>query len=430
MRAHPGPPALATVALALGSAAAATTLAIHLAMTHHPAPALEGTAYMVQIDPWGGPSPYTKAGEPPDMVTWRDGVALLQARAAARQVLSYPSKLSIVPSDNPKRAEVARTRFTSADFFDAFDTPWLFGSGWEMSDDGLDPGSAGRVVVLSKGANERLFDGHNSVGQAVDIAGEPATVVGVLDHWHPTPLYYDMSGPRFIAPEDIYLPIGIGLELQAFSAWSTNCDGRYPANFDDLLESECVWLTLWVHLLDAEDVVRYRAVLDEHVQHQATMGLLPLPANNRLRSVRALLDSQVTVTRGEQIRVLLALGFLALCLVNVAALMGSWTAHKSHLLGLHRALGARRIHLVGHALLEGTALGVVAALPSIVISAIGLWTLAQQQSLSALVTASTYTVGMLLAVITPVLCAALASAVPIFLACRVKPQSHGNWVTT
>ena len=108
------------------------------------------------------------------------------------------------------------------------------------------------VIVLSRETNENMFGGENSVGQQVLIDGRSFTITGVLDHWAPTPIFYDVNNGAFDDPEDVYIPFSLTEPLKLDSAGNTNCWKDEPVeSFDQFMASECIWIQYWVQLDDA-----------------------------------------------------------------------------------------------------------------------------------------------------------------------------------
>jgi putative ABC transport system permease protein len=104
-------------------------------------------------------------------------------------VLSYKTWRVVQPEDPEQLPFQVQSRSTSGDFFAMFDTPFLYGGGWDKSADDNEE----YVVVLGKEVNEQLFGGANSVGETVVMNGDRYRVTGVLDAWKPMPKCYDIS---------------------------------------------------------------------------------------------------------------------------------------------------------------------------------------------------------------------------------------------
>ena len=148
------------VAIALGVAMTMTAYTVLYVMSRDPIPEKSSQLFSVQIDNGGPRSRKAGDNELPTQLAYRDAMALLNARAARRQVAMHEVPLSVAPADRRLRPFPTFGRAVSADFFAMFDVPMLYGHGWDESDDSRSI----PVVVLSQKLNMRLFGGVNSVG--------------------------------------------------------------------------------------------------------------------------------------------------------------------------------------------------------------------------------------------------------------------------
>ena len=85
------------------------------------------------------------------------------------------------------------------------------------------------------------------------LDGHDYKVVGVLDEWAPTPKFYDLNNGSFDEIEELFVPYGIGQQLEMQSAGNTNCwRNQEINNFQDFINSDCVWIQFWVELHGGE----------------------------------------------------------------------------------------------------------------------------------------------------------------------------------
>ncbi|HSD70018.1 MAG TPA: ABC transporter permease, partial [Woeseiaceae bacterium] len=137
IRRNPVLSALMVAAIATGIGACMTIVNIDYVMSGNPIPHRSKLLYHVQLDSWDPYEAAEEPNEPPDQVTYIDGTALLAAGKARRQVLSYRTGRVIQPEGEGQLPFQVASRSTSADFFPMFDTPFIYGSGWDKSaDDG------------------------------------------------------------------------------------------------------------------------------------------------------------------------------------------------------------------------------------------------------------------------------------------------------
>src|SRR5665811_2586053 len=78
--------ALMVLAIALGIGTSMTTLTVLHVLSGDPLPGRSSALYAPQVDPRDMGN-FQPNGEPPDRVTWIDGMNLLQAKRADRQAL-------------------------------------------------------------------------------------------------------------------------------------------------------------------------------------------------------------------------------------------------------------------------------------------------------------------------------------------------------
>src|ERR1700754_1504730 len=145
--------ALVVALLAFGVSACMVSYAVFRATTSDPIPARSSMLYVPRIDNVG--PAHTVDGQPPDMLSYIDAIALWQAHKAKRQALVYWTKWAVESNDPAIAALPTTGDAVTADFFPMFDVPFRFGNGWSPNDDARHAS----VVVISRALNERLFGG-------------------------------------------------------------------------------------------------------------------------------------------------------------------------------------------------------------------------------------------------------------------------------
>lgn len=356
---------LIVTTLGFGIAACTIVMTMMHSMSADPIAHKSESIYRVQLDNWGPNKPAIEPNEPPEQVTWNDAHNLLQSGPQYKQTASSISWGMVEPEDNNIVPFLAIMRPTFSNFFSIFDTPFLYGGGWDRSND-IQPE---HLVVLSKQTNERVFKGLNSVGKTIRMLATDFTVVGVLDDWHPSPKFYDMSYGAFSDPEDIYLPLGLKKTLQLPHGGINECWQPIEGDhYDAFLQSECVNFQFWVELANDEEKQSYRAFLDHYVEQQRALGRFPRPNNNRLMNVKQWLDYKQVV--GSDIHVLMGLSllFLLVCIINATSLLAAKFSNKSAEIVLRRALGASRKQLFYQQLTETLSFGVLGGLMGLLLS--------------------------------------------------------------
>jgi putative ABC transport system permease protein len=233
---------LMVLGIGLGIAATMTSLTVFYLMGSDPIPSKSSLLHYVQVDNWDPNQAYDPDGNPPDQLNYRDAAALMEAAKADKQTAMYQIVFPVQP-ENPALAPfLASGRATYGAFFAMFDTPFQYGGAWDYDQDL----HHGRVAVLSRETNEKLFGGQNSVGRHVRSNDIDYTVTGVLGNWKPRIRYYDLTTGTLNEPEEIYVPYTTAVEMKTGSAGNNNCWDNSGPGWDAYLQSECIWQQMWV----------------------------------------------------------------------------------------------------------------------------------------------------------------------------------------
>ena len=407
---------LMVLGIALGVGTSMTTLTVMYLMGSDPIPWKSTQLHFVQVDNWDPERAYTQDGDPPDQMTYRDAVALVEAGKADRQTAMYKIAPPIQPANPDIKPFSATGRATYGDFFAMFEPPFTYGGAWNHDQDT----SHDRVVVLSRKQNEKLFGGSDSVGKQVRINDVDFRVVGVLDRWQPRIKYYDLTNGVLDTPEDFFIPFTTSIEMKMPSAGNNNCWNNEDAGWDSYLQSECIWIQTWVQLDSPARLAEYRSYLDNYVSEQKKLGRFPRPMNNRLYDVRGWMENQKVVSSDVEVQSGLSLAFLAVCLLNTIGLLLAKFMRKSGEIGLRRALGASRRQLFMQYMIEAGVIGVSGGVLGLLLTGVGLWVVRHLYSDFAAV--ATLDWAMVLATVLLAIAASLlAGLYPTWRACRVVP---------
>ena len=408
--------ALMVLAIALGIGASMTTLTVLHVLSGDPLPGRSAHLYYPQIDPQDLKG-MTTGKEPPMQVTLIDGMNLLHARRADRQALMTGGEAPVQPAQATIDPFYVPARYTTADFFAMFGTPFLYGHGWNAADDEVHA----RDVVLARELNEKLFDGKNSVGRTMDIAGTTFQIVGVLDHWAPNPHFYDLYTGSYDAGEQVFLPLQTMVDLRLEHDGSNDCWGNGGGGVSGILPSAtCTWLQFWVQLNDPPKVAAYRQFLVHYSEQQKALGRFERAPNVRLRDLMQWLDHWGVVPDDVKLQTMLAFGFLLVCLVNTVGLMLAKFMRRAGELSVRRALGASRRSLLAQLLVESGVIGLAGGIGGLLLALLGLWMVRQRPSEYAAL--AHLDVGMLFGTFAlAVLAALLAGLLPALRACQVAP---------
>lgn len=364
---------LMVLAIAMGIGASMTTLTVFKVLSGDPIPQKSQRLFHVQLDPRpaGG---YVPGEEPALQLSRLDAEELLRQKKAPRQAMMSGVLMAIEPDNSTVKPFNASGRATSADFFAMFDTPFRFGNGWTADDDARHA----RIAVIGKELNNRLFDGADSIGKPLRVAGTTLRIVGVVDDWMLVPKFYDTSVGRFGSQEQIFLPFATAMDMQLEQAGNMSCFGDVPDDQNTALNAPCVWVQYWAELDTAEQAGDYKAYLESYSTQQHAAGRFQRAPNVRLRDVMQLLEHRRVVPSDVRLQMWLALGFLAVCLVNTVGLLLAKFLRRSGEIGVRRALGASRGAIFAQALVEAGSIGIAGGVGGLLLAVLGLWAVRQQ----------------------------------------------------
>ncbi|MEB2184983.1 ABC transporter permease [Xanthomonas campestris pv. campestris] len=364
--------ALMVLAIALGIGASMTTLTVFYVLSGDPIPQKSDRLFNVLVDPMPKAS-FQPGDEPDDQVTRFDAETLLREKRAKHQAMMTGGRVAIEPPKSGMTAFKTEARYTSADFFPMFATPFLYGQGWSA---GSDQGHE-RVAVISKKLNDKLFDGGNSVGRELRVDKNTFRIAGVLATWTPNPRFYDLT-ESYGADEQVYVPFSTAIDLKMSRYGGMNCFSKSDNKDQTALNASCTWIQYWVELDSPAQADDYKAYLNNYSDQQRAAGRFERPNNVRLRNVMAWLDYKQVVPSDVRLQLWLALGFLLVCLLNTVGLLLAKFLRRSGEIGVRRALGASRGAIFAQCLVEAGTIGLTGGIAGLGLAWLGLWAVRQQ----------------------------------------------------
>lgn len=339
-----------------------------------PLPGLSDKLYMVRMDSrHEGARDITLPQRMPNL-TYRDAINLYNAKTVASdQTFNFKVFPILDAQGESSRPMQAMVDATTASFFTMFNAPFLYGKGWDKSENGAP------VIVISKKTNNLLFGGRDSVGEQIVVGTGKATVVGVLDDWNVQKRVFDgsYSTSRF---DDAYLPYQFALDINAQRSRRMGCHPQDAANRaaftttdkQGLLNSECTWVNFWVKIDNPKDAEQYHQFTEQYVTEQKGYGRYPRPILNYTLNI----DQQYAAARfggGRQaVLNLLAYLFFFVCLVNAVGMLLTKFLSTSKEVCLRRALGAKKKIIMSQYLMEVMMIGAMGGLLGVVVSYGGL----------------------------------------------------------
>ncbi|HEY8568224.1 ABC transporter permease [Microbulbifer sp.] len=412
---------LMVAAIAVGVGAAMTTLTLNYMMSRNALAAKDDVLYAVQLDGW---DPHEAADNPSEMpwqLTYQDAVNLLRSDIPINQVAMHRWGGPISLEDSDIRPFTADSRVTTRDFFALFDVPFLYGGTWSKEADQ----SPIHQLVLSKESNEKLFGGENSVGRTVNFNGVPFTVVGVTEHWQPSPKVHDLNNGHFNESAEAFLPFGLHRAFEIYPWGNTNGWKSEQINsYEDRLNSDMVWLQYWVQLDTPQQIEAYRDFLTGYIREQKEQGRFPRPLKFGLSKPSEWLLLNEVVDGDDRMLNWLSLAFLLVCLVNAVALLLAKFLRKAPEAGVRRALGASRNAVFSQHLVESSCVGLLGGLGGILLTLAGLALIRQLQMGYMDRVASMDWTMMLAAIGLAMLSSLLAGLYPAWRISRTNPSIY------
>lgn len=345
-------------AIALGICVSTTFVALRHIFEKDPLPGKSQNLFYVRMDNWD-PSRAYIAEDPrslPYQITYRDAKALLRSDIPTRQTASFKTNAFVHPDPKVGRPFAEDIRVVSTDFFTMFDLPFQYGGPWDKAADAKPE----QVVVIDRAMNEKLFGGANSVGKSVRITDRTYKVVGVLAPWRPSVKFYDMTQSPNAPLEGIFMPFAFTPILQLFTSGNSDgWKGQDGDGFEGYLNSEQVWLQMWVELPTPEKQSAYRELVDNHVRDQKKLGRFQRPLHNEVTSLPDLMREFQAVPAAVKSMSIVSLLFLVVCSLNlVGLLLGKFLARIPEV-SVRRALGASRWQVFWQHVVECELVGIV-----------------------------------------------------------------------
>ncbi|MGC1548806.1 MAG: ABC transporter permease [Rhodanobacter sp.] len=420
LRRNPVLTALMVMAIGFGVAASMTTYTIFRAASGDPIPWKSSRLFVPQIDVWGPGSRRKGGDDPADAMTYIDAIALMRAHRAHLQTALYPIAPTVYPDDPSQKSQSVPGHAVSGEFFPMLDVPFLYGNGWSAAEDD----KHALVVVISKGLNQRVFGGVNSVGRNIQLDGHSYRVTGVLNDWHPQPRFYDLAVANAFGPADqVFLPFTTAIDHQFATNGNFGCGIQLPdPGFAGTLASSCVWIGYLVELDTASDVSAFKTYLDGYAREQQASGRFSWAPNNRLRDLPAWMDAEQVVPPETNISIVVALCLLLVCMVNTVGLLLAKFLRRAGEIGVRRALGASRLAIAAQFAMESGTIGLAGGALGLLLTWVGVrlmhGVLPKEIAALAHIDLSLLWQTLLLAVVATV----LAGLYPIWRAMYVRPS--------
>ncbi|MCL7715259.1 ABC transporter permease [Stenotrophomonas mori] len=379
---HPRTMALAVLTLALGLASVMTMLTLLSVLSVDPLPGVSHRLHLAWVDGRPGDKSGSDADATgkPVLPLWKleDVNAMRQARADIRQValVSAPLSVSTVDGDSTHTGSAV---LAIGPMLPVFGVPLRHGRFWTPEEEQ----SRTPVVVISRALSERLLGRADGTGAEIRIGRHAFRVIGISERWAPRPRPHFL--PSYNAGwqgdgDEVFVPALAALESGVEVTSTRECEGGGfdGFRFDQVNVGGCRWLVLWAELKDAAQRESYARSLQAFAAQRHADGAFERPAHSWLRPMADWLRFNRVVPDSVRLNLWLAVGLLALCLVNVAGLLAARFLRRAGEHGVRRVLGAPRRAIIAACLVESALAGLLGGLIALPLTLAGLWLMRQQ----------------------------------------------------
>ncbi|MFT4199022.1 MAG: ABC transporter permease [Pseudoxanthomonas sp.] len=424
LRRHPRTMLLAIATMALGLAATMTMLTMLAMLSADPLPGLSQHLYLGWVDSRQAPKAGHSEGDNATVARtlWKlaDVQALQEAHPDIRQSALVSTSLTLASEDGARKQSGPGV-LALGPMPSMFGVALRHGRYWNVQEER----ERTPVAIIDRATSLKLFGSENGIGRSVRIGKGLFRVIGISDGWAPRPAVHFLqneNGAWDSGPDIAFVPALAALDNQVVPISAQECDdtGPHGIRFNDLDVKACRWLALWAELPTSTRMQDYQRYLLDYARQRHADGMFQRPPAAGLYGVAEWLRLNRVVPDSVRLNLWLALGLLALCLVNVAGLLAARLLRRSGELGVRRVLGAPRRSVTLQCLVESGAAGLLGGLLALPLTLFGLWVVRlQDRSYTdmAHLHPSLFLVLLGLALV----CGLLVGALPAWRAARLEP---------
>lgn len=369
---------LLVLTMAIGIASCMTAMTIFRALSGAPLPGVSPYLHVVTMDAREAVDKDNPDYKQPDsLLKFADAKALVDAHRAAQQVAVAQSLTQFARPDG-KHSTRAYGMMAYGPVLQVFGVPLRYGRPWTEAEQA----SAAPVVVIGTEVAQKLFGTENAVGRSVTLGQRRFRVIGVSAPWKPRVQMFDVrqnSGTVMGQPEMFFVPAQAALDAGVGPFLAGECGKDAPvASFQSTAVAQCRWVEAWVRLDTPSAVAAYDPFLAGYANAQHDAGRFVYPPQAKLIGTRAWLALNHVVPDDVRLNLMLAGGFLLLCLVNVAGLLAARFLRRQGDVAIRRALGASKRTVFLQHLVETGLLGLLGGVLALPLTWLGLWIVRMQ----------------------------------------------------
>jgi len=371
---------LLVLTMAVGIASCMTATTIFRALSGAPLPGVSPYLYVATMDAREAVDKDNPDYKKPDsLLKLSDAMALVDAHRAAQQVAVAQSLTQFASTDGKKSMQVYGL-MAYGPALQMFGVPLRYGRSWTEAEQA----SRAPVVVIDTQVAQKLFGTDDVVGRSITLGKRSFRVIGVYAPWKPRLQIFNLgqnAGSSLGQDENFFVPAQASLDagVGPFSSGECGKSSDTPViSFQTAAVSHCRWIETWVRLDTPAAVAAYGQFLVGYANAQHDAGRFAYVPHAKLYGTQDWMAVHHVMPDDVHLNLMLAGGFLLLCLVNVAGLLAARFLRRQGDVAVRRALGASKRAVFVQHLVETGLLGLLGGVLALPLTWLGLWIVRMQ----------------------------------------------------
>jgi putative ABC transport system permease protein len=369
---------LLVLTMAIGIASSMTAMTIFRALSGAPLPGVSPYLYVATMDAreeLDKDNPDYK--KPESLLKLSDAKALVDAHRAPLQA-AVAQSLAQLGNPDGKTSTQAYGLMAYGAALQTFGVSLRYGRPWTDAEQA----SNAPVMVIDTHVAQKLFGTDDAVGRSVTLGQRSFRVVGVIASWAPRVQIFNLgqaAGSVMGQDMNFFVPAQASLDAGVGPFTSGDCGQGAPViSFQSATVTRCRWMEAWARLDSPAQLAAYEQFLSGYANAQREAGRFVYPAQTKLFGTQAWMTQNHVVPDDVHLNLMLAGGFLLLCLVNVAGLLAARFLRRQGDVAVRRALGASKRDVFVQHLVETGVLGLAGGVAALPLTWLGLWIVRMQ----------------------------------------------------
>ncbi|MEW9571214.1 ABC transporter permease [Rhodanobacter sp. Si-c] len=369
---------LLVLTMAIGIAACMTATTIFRALSGAPVPGVSPYLYVATMDAREAVDKDNPDYKRPDsLLKLADAKALVDAHRAVQQV-AVAQSLTPLSDPDGKKSEQAYGLMAYGPVVQTLGVSLRHGRPWTEAEQAANA----PVLVIDAHMAQKLFGTEDAVGRSIMLGQRSFRVIGVSAPWKPRVQIFNLAqngGSVMGQDENFFVPAQAALDAGVGPFIAGECGKDAPVvSFQSAAVAQCRWMETWVRLDTPAQVGDYGRFLAGYADAQHDAGRFVYPPQAKLYGTQAWMTLNHVVPDDVHLNLMLAGGFLLLCLVNVAGLLAARFLRRQGDVAIRRALGASKRDVFVQHLVETGLLGLIGGVLALPLTWLGLWIVRMQ----------------------------------------------------